>query len=430
MRLNESTASKETTTGSIRAIVSACVGNLLEWYDFIVYATFAVPISHAFFPGKSSFISLMATFITFGVSFLARPLGAMVFGSYADKAGRRSALTFTVLLMALGSLIIAICPTAATIGIAAPVILVSARLMQGFSAGGEIGGALAFLVEYAPDSRRAYYAAFQQMAQGGALVLCGLVAIVLNSSFSDKQVNTWAWRIPFLLGIGIAPVGFYIRSQVAETELFVTRKKKAIQNTPLKSIFTEHWKSLLSGAGVVVLGTVSIYVVLYIPTFAQGILKVSRLNTYSGLVIVGAIMMTAPAAGILADRFSRKSIMLWATACFVLYPYPAFRYLIHHPTGGTLIAVQIGMAIIMTIYLGPANALLAELFPTLVRSTGVALAYSLSVTIFGGFTPAIVTALINYTGNNLAIAFWLMASAVVSGIAVISSRDRSRQELT
>ena len=219
----------------------------MEWYDFIVFATFAVQISHAFFPEKSEFASLMATFLTFGVGFLARPLGAAIFGGYADRVGRRAALTATVLLMALSTLIIAVCPTARTIGIAAPLILILARLMQGFSAGGEIGGALALLVEYAPASRRAFYAAFQQMAQGGALVLFGLLAVIINSWFSNSQVNRWAWRIPFLFGIMIAPIGFYIRSQLSDPQIFLAQARKKTATAPIRSIFTEYWKPLLIG---------------------------------------------------------------------------------------------------------------------------------------------------------------------------------------
>jgi MHS family proline/betaine transporter-like MFS transporter len=417
-------------SGATRAVVASCLGNVLEWYDFIVFTTFAVQISHAFFPGKSNFTSLMAALITFGVGFLARPFGAAFFGEYADKAGRRAALTLTFLLMALGTLLIAICPTTAMIGAAAPIILVLARLIQGISAGGEIGGALALLVEYAPASRRAFYSAFQQSAQGGTLLLCGLIATILNFTFSESQVNEWAWRIPFLLGIVIAPVGFYIRRQVKEPDLFVNQTRTREPRKPLRSLLVERWKSLVLGIGVGVVATVSIYVVLYIPTFAHELLNVPRSDGYISLMIVGLIAMLCPLSGILADRFSRKSVMLFGAGCFMIYPYPAFRYLVSHPTGGSLIAVQLGLAIILVIYSGPISAWLAELFPTKVRSTGIALAYGLSVTIFGGFTPAIIAALTNYTGSKLAVAFWLMLSAFVSTISLLAGPDRSRQALT
>jgi MFS transporter, MHS family, proline/betaine transporter len=412
-----------------RVLAAACLGNLLEWYDFIVYTTFSVPISRAFFPGRSTFTSLMETFITFGVGSLARPIGAALFGSYGDRVGRRAVLTLTILLMALGSVMIAGCPTAATIGIAAPTVLVSARLIQGLSVGGESGGVLSLVVEHAPVSRRAFYASFLQMAQGGAIVLSGLVASIITFSFSERQVDQWAWRLPFILGIGIAPVGFCIRRRVAETELFVMNKRKLPQRMPLKSMFTEHWRALLIGIGVVVVGTVSTYVTLYMPTYAQAILKIPRSNSYVGLIMVGLLMMTCPAAGMLADRLSRRSVMLFAAVCIAVCAYPAFRYLANHLTSGTLTAIQIGMAILMAVYAGPASALLSELYPTSVRSTGVGLAYSVSVATFGSFTPAIVTALIDYTGTNLAIAFWLIISATASAIALIASRDRSRQEL-
>lgn len=403
---------------------------MLEWYDFIVYASFAVQISHTFFSGRSEFASLLATFITFGVGFFARPLGAVVFGNYADKAGRPAALSLTVLLMALGTLVIAICPTTAKIGIAAPMVLAFGRLVQGVSAGGEIGGALALLVECAPAPRRAFYAAFQPMAQGGALLLCAVLAIIVNSCFSISQVNEWAWRIPFLFGIVIAPVGFYVRRQIPETELFVAQTRMAASNTPWRAIWTEYWKRLLVGIGVTVVGTVSTYVVLSMPTFAHVVLKIPQANADASLIIVGIVTMACPLSGILADRFSRKAVMLCASTSVVIYAYPAFCYLAGHATAGSLVVVQTGLAVLLAIYTGPASALLAELFPTTVRSTGAALSYGLSVTIFGGFTPAIISVLVHYTDNVRVVGYWLMASAAVSVVSLLAVQDRSRQELT
>lgn len=414
---------------SFRAIAAICVGNMLEVYDFIVYTTFAVQISHAFFPLKNDFTALLATLITFGISFVARPLGAALFGTYADRAGRKAALTLTVLLMACGSFMIAVCPTAATIGMAAPIVLFFARLLQGFSAGGEIGGALTLLAESAPAPRRAFYTAFLQTAQGAAVVLCGVVALIVTSSFSSSQLNAWAWRLPFLFGILIAPVGFYIRRQLPEPEVFSAQKRKAIQEVPLRLIFTKHLKSLLIGMGLIVVGTIAFYVTLYMPIYAHEVLGISQFNSNLTVILVGAIVMTCPVAGMLADRFSRKSVMLFAAVCLFIYPYPAFYYLTHHPNGGVLIAVQTIMAMLIAMYTGPGSVLLTELFPTSVRSTGVALSYSLSVAIFGGFTPAIVAALVNYTGNKLAVAMWLMFGAVLTSISLLAMKDRSRMEL-
>jgi MFS transporter, MHS family, proline/betaine transporter len=412
-----------------RAVIAACVGNMLEWYDFIVYATFAVQISHAFFPGTNDFASMLATLLTFGVGFLARPVGAAVIGAYADKAGRRAALTLTILLMALGTLLIAICPSFDTIGVAAPLLLVIARLIQGVSAGGEIGGALALLVEYAPPARRGYYAAFQQLAQGGSFLLCGLLATLITTLFTTEQVNAGAWRIAFLFGIVIAPVGFYIRRSVAEPLLFARHAKEAAHATPFKAVATQYWGTVLLGIGVVIAWTVSTYVTLYMPTFAFKELKIPQSSAYLGLFVVGIIVMFCPLAGKLADRYSRKSVMLTAAICMVIYPYPAFLYLTQHPSGATLIELQCGLALLMAFYTGPASALIAELFPTSVRSTGIALTYGLAVAIFGGFTPAITSALINYTGNKLSVALWLMASAVISSVALMFVKDRSRQAL-
>lgn len=413
-----------------RVIVAASIGNMLEWYDFIVYAVFAIPISHAFFPGKTDFTSLLETFITFGVGFLARPLGAIIFGTYADRTGRRAALTLTVLLMALSTLVIATCPTAATIGIAAPTLLVLARLLQGLSAGGEIGGAIALLVEYAPPSRRAFYSTFQEVGQGGALLLCGIIATIVNTCFSKPQVNEWAWRIPFLFGLLIAPVGFYIRRHVPESDVFIAHESETTRGQPARLIFTEHWKALLAGFGIVVAGTVGTYVTLYIPTYASTVLKLPQSNAYIGLIVVGIVVMLCPVAGIFADRFGQKPVMLFALVCLIAYPYPAFRYLTAHPSGGTLITVQVIMALFLTIYLAPTFAFMAELFPTTVRSTGTGLAYGLGVTIFGGFTPTVVSVVVHSTGSKLAVAFWLMASAAISVVSLVATHDSSQQRLT
>jgi MHS family proline/betaine transporter-like MFS transporter len=402
---------------------------MLEWYDFVVYASFALQISRAFFSGRSEFTSLLATFITFGVGFFARPVGALLFGNYADRAGRRASLSVTVLLMALGTLIIAICPTTAEIGITAPMFLVFARLIQGLSAGGEIGGALAFLVECAPASRRAFYASFQELAQGGALVLCGLFTAIVTSYFSSSQVNEWAWRIPFLFGMVIAPVGFYIRRHVAESELFLGETRRAALNTSWRTIWTEHWKPLLVGMGLIVIANVTMYVLLYMPTFAHVVLKIPQSDGGFSLIIVGVVIMTCPLAGILADRFSRKAVMLCASVCLAIYPYPAFCYLTSHATTGSLVAVQTGLAVPLAVYAGPVSALLPELFPTNVRSTGAGLSYSLAVTIFGGFTPAIISALVHYTGSELAVAYWLIASAAISTVSLCAVQDRGHQEL-
>lgn len=415
---------------NFRAVMAACIGNLLECYDFIVYATFAVQISRIFFPTKNDFTSLMGSLLTFGVGFMARPLGAALFGAYADRAGRKAALTSTVLLMASGSFIIGVCPSAAKIGIAAPVILLIARLIQGFSAGGEVGSAITLTVEDAPTMSRAFYAAFQSGVQGAALVLCAVVALIITFLFTKNQVDTWAWRIPFLLGTLIAPVGFYIRRHIAEPDLFIKQRQKATNDSPIHLVYTKHFKKLLIGIGVVTIGTVGSYVALYIPTYAHQVLNISQSDAYFSLIIVGVIAMTSPVAGAVADRFSRKSVMLSSSVSLIIFTYPAFSYLTHHPDAATLIEVQIMLAILVSVYSGPATALLSELFPTAVRSSGTSSAYGLGVAIFGGFTPAIISGLATYTGNCLSIAFWLIFSATLSSVSLLTVKDQSRMELS
>jgi MFS transporter, MHS family, proline/betaine transporter len=411
-----------------RTIIAALIGNTLEWFDFSVYATFTIPIAHAFFASKNDFASLMGALLTFGLGFLARPLGSIFFGAYADRVGRKSALTITVLLMALSTLIIAICPPVTWIGIWAPIILVTARLLQGISAGGEVGSTLAFLVEHAPASQRAFYSAFHPVAQGTSLFLCGLFAMIITSLFSKSQVDEWAWRIPFLFGVLIAPVGFYIRKNVMEPKHFLIQREIA-SHTKLSSIFSKYGDSVLVAVGVVIVWTVTAYVTLYMPTYASVVLRLPQSNAYISLVLVGAIAMLCPFAGMLADRVGRKSVMLFASICLVVYPYPAFHYLVSHPSSRALIAVQFGLGIFMAIYTGPAGAFLAELFPTTIRATSSGVAFGLSVALFGGFTPTIVSVLANYTGSKLAVAFWLMTSAALSLASLWAIPDRGLQPL-
>jgi MFS transporter, MHS family, proline/betaine transporter len=223
--------------------------------------------------------------------------------------------------------------------------------------------------------------------------------------------------------------GLYIRRHIAEPEIFTVQKCNAVQEMPICLIFRKHLKSLLIGIGVVVVGTVVAYITLYLPTYAHQVFKMSQVNGYTTLIIVGMIAMASPVAGALADRFSRRSVMLLTASCLIVYPYPAFYYLSHHPSGSIFIAGQTCLAILMWLYSGPSSALLSELFPTVVRSTGTALAYGLSVAVFGGFTPAIISALVKVTGNNLSVAYWLMLSAVLSTVSLFIVQDQSRAEL-
>lgn len=414
---------------AVRAVAAAVTGNMLEFYDFIIYASFAGPISRAFFPSGSELTSLLLSFVTFGLGFVARPFGAAVLGAYADRRGRRKALSLTILLMALGTGMIALCPGFASIGIAAPLIVVAARLVQGFSAGGEIGSALSVLVEHAPAERRGFYASFQQMAQGGALMLSALVSLAIALSLSADQVGEWGWRLAFLFGLLIAPVGFYIRRSLPEAPVFEAARAEAPAHGSAREVFAGHWRAILVGMLLVLLWTVAQYLTSFMPTFASRELKMSLPNAYLGPLVTSVFLVASPLVGRLADRFNRKAVMAVGALGLLVAPWFAFSRLAGHRDLASLLLAQSAVGLFMLIYTAPASAVLAELYPTRIRATGIAITYSLSVAIFGGFTPANLTLLIGWTGDPVSVAWYLMAAAAVSLITVLSITDRTGQTL-
>ena len=412
-----------------RAVIAATVGNMLEWYDFTIYAAFAVPISKSFFPADSEVVSLLLGFVTFGLGFVARPFGAAFLGGYADRRGRRDALSLTILLMAFGTGIIALCPSYDSIGISAPLIILLARLIQGFSAGGEIGGAVSTLVEHAPPERRGLFASFQQMSQGGSTMLSGLVAMTIALALPADAVAAWGWRLAFVVGLLIAPVGLYIRRELEDAPLF-KQKISHEQGAPIRIVLRDHWRAVVTGMLIVMLWTVAQYIANYFPTFAVRELKVSLSQSYLGPLVVGAVLLFCPLVGILSDRYQRKRVMMVGALGLLLVAYPAFAFLIAAPSTERLVATQIAVAVFMLIYTAPASAVLAELFPTPVRATGISLTYSLGVAVFGGFTPAIITALIGWTAQPVSVAFYLMAAALISLVTVLTLKDRTGEVLS
>jgi MHS family proline/betaine transporter-like MFS transporter len=413
-----------------RVIVAATIGNMFEWYDFVIYAAFAIPISRAFFPNDSETVSLLLSLITFGLGFIARPFGAILLGGYADRRGRSKALSLTILLMAFGTTIIAVCPGYDRIGLAAPIIIIAARLIQGFSAGGEIGGAISMLVEHAPDDRRGFYSSFQQLAQGAQIMLAGLVPLVLALLLPPDAIDAWGWRLAFCLGLLIVPVGLYIRRKLDEAPIFKATVDSHPARLPITVVLQNHWREVLTGIFIVLMWTVSQYIVNSFPVFAQKQLHVSLSASYVAPVVVGLVLMLCPLVGALADRFQRKRVMLVGSLGLFCVAYPAYAFLIEAPGTDRVVITQIVITIFMLIYSAPASAVLAELFPTSVRATGVSLTYSLGVAIFGGFTPAITAALVNWTGAPISLAFYLMGAALVSSIAVTTLEDRSGEKLS
>lgn len=412
------------------AIAAATIGNGLEWFDFTVYGFFTPIIARLFFPAGDDLTSILLTVGTYGVGFFMRPVGAVVLGVYADRAGRKAALTLTILLMAIGTALLGFAPTYAQAGIVGPLVIVLARLIQGFSAGGEIGGATAFLIEYAPPRKRGFYASWQQTSQALAVVLGGICGTIVTQALDPAAIDSWGWRVPFLFGLLIGPVGFYIRARIDETPVFTDDRTRK-SDSPLRDALAEHPRGIASGFGVTILWTVCTYVLLfYMTTYAVKQLGISLADAFVATTIGGVVLMLGcPAAGALSDRVGRKRLLLAAAIAIGVLVWPLFAWVNATPTLAVLATVQAILGLLLAAFTGPAPALLAEQFPAGLRSTGLSLAYNFAVTIFGGFAAVIVTLLIEETGSKLAPSFYVIAAAVVSALTLLAMRDRTGQPI-
>ncbi len=399
-------------------VAAATIGTALEWFDLVVYGFFAVVIAKLFFPSTHELTSLLVALATFGGSYLMRPLGALAIGSYSDRYGRKKGLTLSIALMALGTLMIAATPTYASIGIAAPIIVVAGRLIQGISAGGEFGASTSFLVEHSPRSRRGFYASFQMAAQGGTAVLASLFGTLLTRFLTPEQLLGWGWRIPFLFGLLIIPVAYVIRRHVDETPVF-THDTHA--GSPVKETFADNKIRLLLAIGIYVLVTASSYViVLYMPTFAIRQLDMKPSVAFAGTLLMGAVQMFAcPLAGALADRRGRKRVLLVAALGVGVVVLPVFAWLTAKPASSTFIVACALLGLAISAYQGPMPAVLSELFPSRVRTTGLALTHNLAVAIFGGFAPLIITWAVSTTHSRLVPAAYVATAACISIICVV-----------
>jgi MHS family proline/betaine transporter-like MFS transporter len=400
----------------VRAVAAASIGNALEWFDFIIYGFFAVLMAKLFFPAGDETVSLMFALAAFGVPFFMRPLGAIVMGNYADRYGRKAAFSLTILMMMAGTAIIATAPTYATAGLLAPFLIVLARLIQGFSAGGEFGSATAFLAEQDP-TKRGFFASWQFASQGLTTVLATSIGVALTATLTTAQLESWGWRIPFIIGLLIGPVAWYIRRHVDETMEFKTMQPSA---SPLKEALSDGKKRLLVSLGVVALCTVSMYtVVLFMPTYATRQFGLTTSVGFLGGLLVGVIQLALiPVFGAVSDRFGRRPIMFASAAAMLVVFYPLFAWLAAAPTLQTLLIVQAIIGVLMAAYMGPLGALMAELFPARMRTTGLSISYAFGVAIFGGLAPLSNTWIISVTGNKLAPAFYLILAAAVSLVAL------------
>ncbi len=420
----------QTKPVALRQIVAAVIGNALEWYDFVVYGFLTVIISRLFFPAESEYASLLLTMVTFGVGFFMRPVGGVLIGMYADRKGRKAALQLIILLMTISVAMMAFAPTYAAIGVAAPLIILLARLLQGMATGGEFASATSFLVESAPAGRRGFFGSLQMVGQSLAALAGAAAGMLITQGLTPEQVDSWGWRIPFLFGLLIGPVGLYIRRYLDETEAFLEASQSHPEPVSLAGLWRDHRRSLMACFGLVVAGTIMYYVVLiYMPTYAKTQLKIPLGDAFTAQV-AGLLCLTVaiPFFGVLSDRIGRKPILLVAMLCFFVLPYPLFAWLQADPTALRLAIMQIILCTTVAIAFGPISTALAEQFPVHTRSTGLALAYNFAVMLFGGFAQLIVTWLIRVTGNPLAPAFYVMFGAVVGTAGVMLMIDYYQED--
>lgn len=402
-----------------RAVVAASIGNALEWFDFAVYGFFAVTIAKVFFPSDNQTLSLLVTYASFGITFFIRPLGAIVLGNFADKHGRKAALTLTIAMMMIGTAVIALSPSYAAIGIVAPILIIAARLLQGFSAGGEFGSATAFLAEQNP-ARRGFYGSWQFASQGLTTILATGFGASLAAWLTPEQMESWGWRVPFLFGLLIGPVAYYIRTRLEETVEF---RSVTTSETPLREAVGSNQAALFVGFGLVVLTTVATYTVLFMPTYAVRQLGLPASGSFMAALLTGALQFVlVPIVGALSDRYGRFPITFVSAVALLVAIYPMFSWLADTPTLTTLLAVQAVIGVLIAGYMGAIPALMSELFPTRLRTTGISISYSFGVAIFGGFAPFINAWLIDATGSKLAPSFYLIAAAAVSLIALLAAR--------
>jgi MHS family proline/betaine transporter-like MFS transporter len=414
-----------------RAVVGASIGNMVEWFDFAVYGYLATYIAANFFPEGNPTANLLSTFAIFAAAFFVRPLGGLFFGPLGDRIGRQRVLATVIILMSAATFAIGLLPGYAAIGIWAPILLVAARLLQGFSAGGEFGGGATFLAEYSEDDRRGLTVSWLEFSTLIGFILGSGVVLLLNSSLGEETMTAWGWRIPFLIAGPLGIVGLYIRLRLEDTPEFKALETTGeVAQSPLRETITENWKQILQVGGLVIIQNVGFYIVLvYMQTYITEQLGYSSTSASLSTVLTLLVaMILIPPLGALSDRVGRKPLLMASCIGFAVLTYPLFLLM----NAGSLVAAilaHIALGVVQALFISTSVAALTELFPTRVRYGGFSIGYNISVAIFGGSAPYLATWLISTTGNPLSPAFYVIFGAVATLLTVLTVRETARTDL-
>ncbi len=410
----------------IRTVIRVSSGNFLEMYDFFVFGYYAKIIGDTFFPKGDEFLSLMSALITFGVGFLMRPLGAIVLGAYIDQHGRRAGLLLTLNLMAVGVALIAFVPGYATLGILAPILVVIGRLVQGFSAGVELGGVSIYLSEMATPGHKGFYVSWQSGSQQIAVMVVALLGVGLSFALSPQDIGAWGWRVPFFVGCLIVPMIFLLRRNLTETDAFANRRHRATAREILHGV-AANWRLVLAGMMMTTMTTVSFYfITAYTPTFGTQQLHLSSTASLVVTLCVGASnLIWLPVMGAVSDRIGRRPLLILFTLLTLATAYPALEWLVAAPSFARLLGVELWLSFLYGSYNGAMVVLLTEIMPESIRTSGFAFAYSLATATFGGFTPAMSEYLIHISDNRAMPGLWLSFAALCGLIAALALKRAS-----
>ncbi|WP_233851959.1 MFS transporter [Paraburkholderia sp. HD33-4] len=414
-----------------RAAVASFIGNFVEWFDYASYGYLATIIAVVFFPKTNSTTGLLAAYGVFAISFFVRPIGGIVWGHFGDKFGRRTALSLSILIMSCSTFVIAFLPTYAQVGMLAPVLLLLVRVVQGFSASGEYAGASAFLAEYAPDGKRGVYTSIVPASTAAGLLFGSIFVAVLHAVLTTEQIQSFGWRLPFLLAAPFGLIGRYIRVRLEDTPKFTALEgSHHVARAPVTELLSAHRGRMVIAFGVTCLNAVAFYLVLsYMPTYLSTEMGMSETASFVAATIslvayIGLIFLM----GSLSDRVGRKTMLIGASILFAALTVPLFKGLVG-ASFATIVLIQIAFGALLTMNDGTLPCFLSEIFPTRVRYSGFAFCFNAANALFGGTAPFVATWLIGVTGNKLAPAWYLVGAAGVALIAMLASRETAREPL-